>query len=477
MREKKRLSSDTKGLLRAVEALVEITALSVVYYLVWRLMYSNGRFPDFLYKGKYVLVGVYAVLVALLVNNMDGFQVGNLRRFDLALAQWIGTLITNIITYFQLCLIANGIISVVPMIVLMVADVVICTLFVFLYSWIYHRAYAPYKMIMVYGSDKAVGMKIKMDKRREKYRVDKLISVEEGTNRICRELVNYDGIVLNDVPAQMRNDILKFCYQHELRTYVIPKITDLIIKGADQVTAFDTPMVVVQGCGLTAGQRFLKRAMDIVISIVGVIIASPIMAAVAVAIKCEDGGPVFFKQKRVTQGGREFEVIKFRSMIVNAEKNTGAVLAEENDSRITKVGHFIRATRLDEIPQILNIIKGDMSIVGPRPERKVFIEEFCQEMPEFAYRTKVKAGLTGYAQIYGKYNTTPYDKLRLDMIYISNYSLFLDIKLILTTIRILFSKESTEGADVAKENNKKTEMLLRKIQDEREENLTAVGGK
>lgn len=476
MREKKRLDRKTKSVMRSAAAVIETLVLSVVYYIAWRLLYAERYFLYlFEFRGKYVLAGVYAVLAVLFINNMDGFQVGNLRRLDLALAQWIGMFITNFITYFQLCLIANGMITPWPMLIIMAIDAVICVVCVFLFAGIYNRLYAPYDMIMIYGSDRAVTMKIKMDKRREKYRVDKLMSADQGFEAICREIVKYDAVVINDVQAQMRNDILKFCYGHELRTYVIPKVSDLIIRESSPVTALDTPMLVVDGNGLSIEQRFLKRAMDIIISLVGTIVASPIMAIVAIAIKCEDGGPVFFKQKRVTLGGREFNTLKFRSMIVNAEKETGAVLASENDSRITKVGRFIRATRLDEIPQLLNILKGDMSVVGPRPERKVFIEEYCKEMPEFAYRTKVKAGLTGYAQIYGKYNTSPYDKLRLDMMYISNYSLLLDIKLILTTVRVLFSKESTEGIDVAQENQKRAEDLLEQIHDEQEDQLVGAG--
>jgi len=203
--------------------------------------------------------------------------------------------------------------------------------------------------------------------------------------------------------------------------------------------------------------------MDIVLCSIAMIVAAPVMAAVAIAIKLEDGGPVFFRQKRLTRNGREFEILKFRSMIVDAEKYAGAVLATDNDPRITKVGKFIRATRLDEIPQILNILKGDMSIVGPRPERKVIADEYCKDIPEFAYRLKVRGGLTGYAQIYGKYNTSAYDKLRLDLMYIENYSFMMDIKLIILTLRIIFSKESTEGIDKQRENQQKIEQLLKEL--------------
>jgi lipopolysaccharide/colanic/teichoic acid biosynthesis glycosyltransferase len=187
--------------------------------------------------------------------------------------------------------------------------------------------------------------------------------------------------------------------------------------------------------------------LDLAICLPALVIAAPIMLVVAIAIKLEDGGPVFFKQTRATRDNKTFDILKFRSMIVDAEKEGKSIPATDGDPRITKVGRIIRATRLDELPQILNILKGDMSIVGPRPERVEHVEEYTRELPEFSYRLKVKGGLTGYAQIYGKYNTSAYDKLRLDLMYIENYSILLDIKLILMTLRIMLKKESTEGFD------------------------------
>ena len=169
------------------------------------------------------------------------------------------------------------------------------------------------------------------------------------------------------------------------------------------------------------------------------------MAATALAIKLQDGGPAVYKQKRLTIEGRKFYVYKFRSMRVDAEKDGVARLACDGDSRVTPVGQFIRKVRLDELPQLFNILKGDMSIVGPRPERPEIARQYEAEIPEFRYRLRVKAGLTGYAQIFGKYNTTPYDKLKLDLHYIQNYSLMLDVKLIIQTVKILFMRESTEG--------------------------------
>ena len=258
---------------------------------------------------------------------------------------------------------------------------------------------------------------------------------------------------------------MKFCYEHELRSYVVPKITDVFIRGAKDVSLFDTPIFLVKGTGLTITQKAVKRMLDIVLCLIAMIPALPIMLIIALAIKLEDGGPVFYKQRRATIDGEEFDILKFRSMIVDAEKSGMSIPATGKDPRITKVGNVIRALRVDELPQILNILKGDMSIVGPRPERLEHVKEYTKDIPEFEYRLKVKGGLTGYAQIYGKYNTSAYDKLRMDLLYIENYSLFLDVKLILTTIRIMFSKESTEGFEKVAENEELIKNLV--VQDEK----------
>jgi len=454
---------DTKGILRVAETLLEVLILTVVYYLVWRKGYEMFAFE---YKGKYVLMGVYGLLMYLIFQNAECTMFGQLNKVDLIIGQVISLFLVNFITYLQLCLIGNALISPVPMVKLFGVQMVIAVALIFVYTTVYHRLYAPHNMLLIFGSRNGVGLKIKMDSRKDKYNITGLVSADEGFDAIIKKIPKYDAVILNDVAAPLRNDILKFCYRYRVRTYVAPKLTDIMVRGAKNISLFDTPLLLVKGTGLTPAQRVGKRFMDIVLCSVAMVVAAPIMAVVAVAIKLEDGGPVFFKQKRMTRGGREFDILKFRSMIVDAEKYAGAVLATENDPRITKVGKFIRATRLDEIPQILNILKGDMSIVGPRPERKVIADEYCKDIPEFPYRLKVRGGLTGYAQIYGKYNTSAYDKLRLDLMYIENYSLLLDIKLIILTLRIIFSKESTEGIDVQQENQRKIQQLLEELENE-----------
>ena len=168
----------------------------------------------------------------------------------------------------------------------------------------------------------------------------------------------------------------------------------------------------------------------------------------AAAIKMHDGGPVFFYQERCTKDGKVFSICKFRSMIVDAEKNGASVPATERDPRITPVGNIIRKLRIDELPQLWNILRGDMSIVGPRPERPEIAAQYEQEMPAFSLRLQVKAGLTGTAQVYGRYNTEPRDKLKMDLMYINNMSLGEDLKLIFATVKIMFMKERTAGVQL-----------------------------
>ena len=452
---------DMKGFVRVAETLLEIAILTLAYYFVWMNGYNS--LESFAYKGKYVLMGVYAVLLYALFLNSECTMFGQLHRVDLILGQIISICLVNAITYLQLCLISNGILSLTPILMLTGGDILIAVLLILLYTNLYHRLYAPHDMLLVYGHRRGVELKIKMDTRKDKYNISGLISSDEGFDAIVQEIPKYDAVILNDVPTPLRNDLLKFCYRFRVRTYVSPKLTDIMLRGARNITLFDSPLLLVKGTGLTPAERVAKRTMDILLSAIVLLILSPLMLLVAAAIKLEDGGPVFFRQKRLTRNGREFDILKFRSMVVDAEKYAGAVLATDNDPRITRMGRIIRPFRIDELPQLLNILKGDMSIVGPRPERKVIADEYYKDIPEFAYRLKVRGGLTGYAQIYGKYNTSAYDKLRLDLMYIENYSLLLDIKLMILTIRILFSKESTEGVDKAAENQKLADELLKEL--------------
>ena len=285
----------------------------------------------------------------------------------------------------------------------------------------------------------------KMNSREDKYEICKTISYKEGMSRICGQMEDYDAVLIGDMPSHERNLILKYCFAAGIRTYSVPKISDVLLRSSDELNLFDTPLLLSRNIGLTIEQQWVKRCEDVLFSVFMLCLFSPVFLIAAVSIKLTDGGPVFYKQERLTKDGKRFMIYKFRTMVVDAEKMSGPVLASEKDPRILPIGRILRATRMDELPQILNILKGDMSLVGPRPERPQLAAEIEKKIPEFSYRLKVKAGLTGYAQVYGKYNTTAYDKLKLDLMYIRKYSIMLDLKLILMTPKIMFLKESTEG--------------------------------
>ncbi len=465
-KRKKQIRFDEfKSTVRKVEAVIELAVLAAIYYGIFKFGYCTSDTPLLQGNSKYFLIIIYVLLNFILFHYCDGFKFGHIKLSDVTISQWISVFIANFVTYFQICLIFNGMVTPMPMIFITLIDFVAAFVLSYLFTAIYHAYCIPKRMIMIYGNDDAPTLKRKMDTRSDKYQIKRMMSCNEYSfDEITKAIPEYDAVVINDVDAKSRNDLLKFCYKNSIRTYSVPKLSDVIYSGSDDIVLFDTPLKLIRGRGLTPAQRFLKRTMDLVLCFIAMIPSSVIMLIIAAAIKIEDGGSVFYRQKRITKDNREFEILKFRSMIENAEADGKPHPATENDDRITHVGKVIRALRVDELPQLLNIIKGDMSIVGPRPERVEHCELYGQQIPEFEFRNKVKGGLTGYAQVYGKYNTTPLDKLKFDLMYIENYSLALDIKLILMTIRILFKKESTEGFE---ENNAVVEAVSDKAEKEK----------
>ena len=282
-----------------------------------------------------------------------------------------------------------------------------------------------------------------MDRR---FNVIKTINANKiPLEELCEKIMEVDAVFLCGVASEYRNEVVKFCIANRRVAYVKPKISDTIIRGSRTIQLLNIP---IYRCA-RAGNNFLyyavKRAIDIVFSLFCIILTSPVMLVTAAAIRVYDGGPIFYMQERYTKDKKIFKIIKFRSMRVDAEKDGIARLASENDERITPVGRVIRKLRIDELPQLFNILGGSMSVVGPRPERPEIFSEYEDTMPEFALRLQVKAGLTGYAQVYGKYNTPPYDKLQMDLLYISKQSLIEDLKLMLVTFKIIFVSDSTEG--------------------------------
>ena len=414
-----------------------------VYHM--KLVWHN----KFTFKGHLLMIFVYFILLLFFSSTYGGLKIGYLKPWDVFFSKVFSLVCVGIISYFQISLMEVRMVRWKPLLWMVLFQLIVAGLWTYFCNRCYRLFFPPRKLLLIHGDNSIDGIMAKFATRKDKYRVTECVHMSEGVERLCQMASDtcYDGVVIWDVPTFVRNKLLKVFYSNNIRVYMMPKISDVIIKGSDQLHLFDTPILLTREYSLKVEQRFIKRMIDIVCALILVVVTSPIMLITAIAIKVYDGGPILYKQIRCTINGKEFSILKFRSMCTDAEKDGVARLAAKNDSRITPIGKFIRAVRIDELPQLINILKGEMSFIGPRPERPEIIKQYMEEMPEFAFRMKVKAGLAGYAQVYGKYNTTPYDKLKLDLSYIENYSVWLDIKLMLLTLKILLSPESTEGIE------------------------------
>lgn len=444
-----------KPLYRVLNSFLLVAIIVTLFAIVWYSRLNVMLDKNFLLKGNYVIIAVYAIIVIFSISLFGGFKIGISKKSNIILSQALGLFIANCIDII-LTVMITGYLSRIPKIMMyygqlflmqMLATAVVSNFIISLF----YKVFPPLRLLHIYGShDNELANKFAL--RSDKYKIACEISHDEDLEKIYSEIDRYDAVLIDEIPDNTRNIILKTCFSKGKRAYFAPKISDIIVRGSENLEIFDTAILFTKNLTIGGGlsQRIIKRISDIFISAIGIIATSPIMIITALAIFIYDRGPVFYRQTRYTKGGKTFNILKFRSMIQDAEKDGVARLASEKDDRITPVGKFIRATRIDELPQFFNILSGDMSFVGPRPERPEIADEYVKELPEFAFRLKVKAGLTGYAQIFGKYNTTSYDKLKLDMIYIENCSILMDLKLLLLTLKVIFMKESTEGLEKGK---------------------------
>ena len=438
-----------KRLIRFAFNILLLGCLMLFFIRIWDRNYNDWIVFPFYYKGFLLMGAFYALFFVIFSYILGGMKIGYLKSSSLMLSQTLALIAANVSIYLETVLLSARFVNIIPMIELTAIDIVVIFIWTFLVNRIFRKLFPARHILLLYEEYDPSMLLRKVNSRKDRYLIKKSMNVEEGWESITKEMCNYDAVFLCDIHSPLRNRLVKYCYANGIRSYITPKISDIIIRSSENIHMFDTPLLLSRNNGLSFEQKLVKRFMDIVISLVMLVITSPFMLVTAVAIKLYDGGPVFFRQKRCTINGREFYIHKFRSMIVNAEKEGEVIPATDDDERITPVGKVIRKTRLDELPQFIDILKGDMSVVGPRPERVEHVEMYPRDIPEFSYRLKVKGGLTGYAQIYGKYNTTAYDKLKLDLMYIQNYSLLLDLKLIIMTVKIIFVKESTEGFEDA----------------------------
>ncbi len=436
-----------KGILRFWASAILMMLQTGIYTYAWFNWYADAGL-DYFFRGNYVVIGLYALISFFFMKAFGCFQIGKIKTGEIIFTQILSTLCVNAVTHLQLCLIGVWRLTenLAPILYMTAADIVLVILWAIFVTWVFAKLYPPRAILMIYGEREAVNLLRKMKIREDKYDVRESVSCNVDWDILTAKIDQYGAVLMADISSDIRNKILKYCFNNHIRCYAVPKISDIMIMSAEKIQISDTALLLFRNQGLSAGQRCIKRIFDIVVGVIAVIIASPVMLVIGIAIKVYDGGPVFFIQDRLTRNGEVFRIYKFRSMRVQGADEKKSI-TKKNDDRITPVGHVIRKLHLDELPQVFNIIKGDMSFVGPRPEWTATTDLYSQHLPEFLFRLKVKAGLTGYAQVYGKYNTTPYDKLMLDLTYIEKYSFWLDIKLMLLTVKTLFQKENTEGVE------------------------------
>lgn len=443
----KKIFEQYKKMMRILVTMALVICVTIVFILFWKENYNSGIVFPFYFKGYWLMGAFYVFFVVIFLYIYGGMSYGYLKNTNIIFSQILSLLCANMLIYLETVLLSVRFVNVIPMFKVTVFQIIIIAIWSTIWGKLFTHMFPPHKVVVLYQDYDPTQLLLKVKSRRDRYRIQKTVKIDMEWEALASIIKESESILIYDLPSELRNKILKFCYKNDIRVYVTPKISDVLIRSSENIHLFDTPLLLLRNNGLNIEQQAIKRLMDIVISLLVIVVTAPIMLIIAIAIKAYDGGPVFFKQKRCTKNGKVFEIHKFRSMIVDAEKEGMSIPASEKDPRITPVGNIIRMTRLDELPQVFDILNGNMSLVGPRPERVEHVEKYTKEVPEFEYRLKVKGGLTGYAQIYGKYNTSAYDKLKLDLMYIQNYSILLDLKLILMTIKIIFMKESTEGFD------------------------------
>ena len=430
-------------------------ALTLMFFFLMFSLFRYGRLTKIQDAGfhyNYVITIGFAVLVAFFNRTYNSYLFGYCRIRTLAFAQFLSQFFSLVIVFFGVSFVWKHWKAPWLFLALLVLYALLDLAFAFFGNWYYFQLNPPRKTLLIYRN--------KRDYRRfgniagkpteRLYHIVKEIQFDGTFEEIKDELDGgYEAVFVAGVNSRCRNGILKYCEEEGIRGFFLPHVGDVIMQGAQHIQAFDTPVMMVRRKTIKPEYRVVKRAIDMVFSGLGIVILSPIFLITAIAIKAYDGGSVLYKQVRLTRDEKQFKLIKFRSMHIDAEKNGVAMLSTgENDDRVTPIGKFIRKYRIDELPQLINIFKGEMSIVGPRPERPEIAEKYYKYIPDFKLRLQVKAGLTGYAQVYGKYNSDPYDKLEFDLMYINNMSLLIDLELMFATVGILFLPESTEGVAV-----------------------------
>ena len=407
----------------------------------------------FFYWGNYVVLLLYAVNLYFTSKLYNAFNFGSVDIQEIILSWALCLIVTNTLQYFILSLIMDGLLPVRGFLLVLAAQMILALPLTYLIDTLYYRLNPAHSAIIIYKNEqKAQEYRRTIEQHRKRFEISRIVSQEEPLEELYRSMEESGSVFFLDVSEKQMEPLLKYCFTNSKRAYILPTFSGVFINTAGIAWISNAPMFLPKDPEPSIGARFIKRCMDIVISLLAIIAFSWLMIITWLAVRLYDRGPAIYKQVRITKGGKHFTIYKFRSMRPDAEDDGVPRLMAKGDSRVTPIGRFIRRTRIDEFPQLFNVLSGSMSLVGPRPERPEIAKQYEEIYPNFSLRTKVKGGITGLAQIYGRYNTAPDEKLFLDIMYIETFSIWQDTKLLLQTIKPLFKLSSTEGI----ENNNTT---------------------
>ena len=439
--------ANRNGFLIRVVKLLHFLASVAMFAHTW-MLYMGANHIHVAPRYNLFVYVLYAFLLYFFSRTYNAYLIEYSRITDISIALSLSSVISIASVYVITLVVWNKYHSPRHFLLLMGIQILLNVIWAFLSNKLYFSITPPLSTLVVYRGKNDLRHLTDIKRFDKTYTVVKYLENPDTYQEVVDAVGDCKAIFLAGVDANIRNGVAKYCVEKNICGFFLPHVGDIILMGGHHLQAFSVPLMSIQRTNDYPEFLAVKRLLDILLSALAILLTSPVMLLTALAIRLQDGGPVFYRQTRLTKGGKTFRIIKFRSMIIEAENDGVARLSTgDTDSRITPVGRVIRAVRLDELPQLFNILIGDMSFVGPRPERPEIAAQYAEIMPSFALRLQVKAGLTGYAQVYGKYNTDPYDKLEMDLIYINRMNLLLDIQLLFATVRILFKKESTAGID------------------------------
>lgn len=419
--------------------LLNILLLTIPFAVCWYGSYAGDVSVPLYRAGEWMVVALFAILYILFGRTYDVFAVSDNRFGELVYSQGLTLLFSDGVMYIVISLLSAGCVNALPLLLTFFVQLLLAAGLMFAEQKFCFAVFPAERTVIVCDGGHDVNDLVREHGLSRKFEILTTVTSAECLTGNMRVFEGVTVVFICGVDSRTRNVILKYCIEHNIRVFVLPRVGDVIMSGAKRKHMFHLPFLQAERYNPPMEYLICKRLFDLLISVLLLVLTSPIVLITAIAIKAEDGGPVLYRQRRLTKDGKEFMILKFRSMCVDAEKAGGAQLSSgDDDERVTKVGRLIREIRVDELPQIWNILCGDMSIVGPRPERPELAARYTEELPEFKLRLQAKAGLTGYAQVYGKYETTPYDKLQMDLMYIANPSLMEDLRIIVATVKILF---------------------------------------